>query len=689
MAKTAKFIIGSVVIVAAIGVGLHYMAPIYTEKNLRSALTDPQSQIRGEFSNFHMSLFKGTMSADDVKIISMDGTVYQAGNVDISGIDWLAVYGVNPLGDALAAKMQLANARIESNGRVISFDKAELADVSADTSSWLPETFSAGDIKSPGLKHTFLGQNSNIADIHIEDIAFDHIGGITTGAWSYDAGSEFGKASVAQSIFANCAGPMTLLQQADTAEFNWNSAESCEHMALADLAMSLPDHSKLTAAGVLIDGLDNQSFKKASVNGLKVHLPEDRGAFEIGRIEVNDFDQAIDPEQIPMPGEPFDFGRWLTAFETVKIGKLELSDQVYSSPEAEIRWDHFSIQNLGDQMISEVASRGFSIHGSDSGITTKLGLDNLTLRDVNLESIASTLEYITPVADEAEQLALLETRTLGEMGFPFSVPYFSTYVFSGLEVGVSGVQDFHLTIDEFGGAIGDVGPVIEGGRDVARAQTGHVGGVSIDIPDEFANDPLLLDALGLKKFSQITLDMDAHQKWSAESGDFQYAVDELTVRDFGTIKFSLTLSGLTPEVVDQLQSIPVMRAERQLPFVFGEHGQLKSASLEIYGDNLVPSILRLIALKTGIPSDQLQLTAGMSIMQMQQQFGTTGQLGTSLQQLANWLAKPQHLKITLTPEKPVPFADLMNSPVPPAPPVLAETFGLKILANDDVANPAN
>ena len=689
MAKTAKFIIGSVVIVAAIGVGLTYMAPIYTEKNLRSALTDPHSQIRGEFSNFHMSLFKGTMSADDVKIISMDGTVYQAGSVNISGIDWLAVYGFNPGDGPLAGKMQIANAKVESNGRLISVDKADLADVSADTSSWLPETFAAGDIKSPGLKHTFLGQSSNIADIHIEDIAFDHIGGITTGAWSYDAGSEFGKASVAQSIFADCAGPMTLLQQADTADFNWNAAESCHHMALADLAMSLPDHSDLTAAGILIDGLDNQSFKKASVTGLKIKLPEDRGALEIGRIDVDDFDQAIDPDQIPMPGEKFDFARWLKAFETVKIGKLALSDQVYSIPDAEIRWDNFTIENLGDQMVGEISSRGFSVHGTDAGITTKLGLDNLTLRDVNLESIASTLQYISPSADEAEQLAMLQTRTLGEMGFPFSVPYFSTYVFSGLEVGISGVQDIHLTIDEFGGAMADIGPVIDGGKDIARAQTGHVGGVSIDIPDELANDPMLLDALRLKKFSQVTLDMDAHQKWSPKSGDFQYAIDELTVRDFGTVKLSLTLSGFTPEVVDELQSIPVMRADRQLPVVLGDYGQLKSASLEIYGDNLVPTVLRLISLETGIPTDQLQMTAGLSIMQAQQQFGRTGQLGSSLEQLANWLAKPQHLKVTLTPKEPVPFAYLINSRVPPAPPVLAETFGLKILANDAITKSAN
>ncbi|RCK44068.1 hypothetical protein TH25_20205 [Thalassospira profundimaris] len=689
MAKTTKFILGSVVIVAAIGVGLHYMAPVYTEKNLRSALTDPQSQIRGEFSNFHMSLFKGTMSADDVKIISMDGTVYQAGRVDISGIDWLAVYGFNPLGDALAAKMQLANARIDSNGRIISFDTADLADVSADTSTWLPETFAAGDIKSPGLKHTFLGQSSNIADIHIEDIAFDHIGGVTTGAWNYDAGSEFGNASVAQSIFANCAGPMKLLQQTDTADFNWNSAESCEHMALADLAMSLPDKSKLTAAGILIDGLDNESFKKASVTGLKIVAPQNRGKFEIGRLEISDFDQAIDPDQIPMPGEKFDFNRWLKAFETVKIGKLELSDQFFSTPDAEIRWDHFSIHNLGDQMVGEISSRGLSLHGSDTNITAKFGLDTLTLRDVNLKSIASTLEYISPTADEAEQLALLSTRTLGEMGFPFSVPYFSTYEFSGLEVGISGVQDVHLTVDEFGGAIGDVGPIVDGGADVARTQTGHIAGVSIDMPDEVANNPRVLDALGVKKFSQLTLDMDAHQRWSAKTGDFQYAIDELTVRDFGTVKFSMTLSGFSPEVVDQLQSIPVMRADRQLPVILGQNGALKSASLEIYGDNLVPTALRLMALKTGVPSDQLQLTAGMSIMQAQQQYGSTGQLGTSLQQLANWIAKPQHLKITLTPENPVPFADLMNNPVPPTPPVLAETFGLKILANDEVANPAN
>lgn len=685
MAKTAKFIIGSVVVVAAIGAGLHLLAPIYTENSLRSALTDPQSEIRGEFSNFHMSLFGGTMTADDVKIVSMDGTVYQAGNVTFNGIDWLAVYGFNPAHDALAGKMLLRNAKIESNGRVITFDRADLADVSADPSSWLPETFAAGDIQSPSLKQTFLDQSSTIEEIHIQDIAFDHIGGITTGAWTYDAGTEFGNASIAQSIFANCAGPMTLLKQIDTTEFNWNSAESCKNLALADLTMSLPDHSAMAAAGVLIDGLNNQSFEKASVNGLRVRLPRNQGAFEIGRLEISDFDQAIDPDQIPLPGEKFDFARWLAAFETVKVGSLELSDQLYTTPEAEIRWDQFSIQNLGNQEIGEISSRGFSMHGSDSGITAKFGLDNMTLRDVSLKNIATAAKYFQTGTTPEEQLAALENQTLGKMGFPFSPHYLSTYLFSGVELGISGVQDLHITIDELGGAQGDIGPIAEGETDVARAQTGHIGGFSVELPDDVASDPQLLDALGLKKFSQVTMDMDAHQRWSRENGEYQYAIDELTLRDFGTVKLSLTFTGFTPEIVGQIQSIPVLRAEQLLPEVLGQHGQLKAASLEIYGDNLVPTILRLISAKTGVPTDQLQLTAGMSIMQAQQQFGKTGQLGTSLQQLANWIARPQHLKITLSPEKPVPFATFMNSRVPPSPPVLAETFGLKILANDEIS----
>jgi hypothetical protein len=686
MAKTAKFILGSLVIVAAAGAGLHFLAPVYTENNLRSALTNPQSMIRGEFSNFQMSLFKGTMSGDDVKIVTTDGAVYSARHVDITGIDWLAVYGFNPSHDALAGAMTLKGANIEVNGRKITFDQARLADVSADPSSWLPETFAAADIQSPGLTQSFQEQTSTIEDIHIQDIAADHIGGITTGSWSYDAGPDQGNASIAQSIFANCAGPMPLLQQLDNSDFNWNSAESCKNMALADLTMSLPDHSAISAAGILVDGLTTQSIETASINGLKIRLPKKRGSLSIGRIELGGFDQAIDPDMIPTPGETFDFNRWLTAFESVKIAKLELSDQHYNMPDAEIRWDRFSISNLANHVIGEVSSGGLSVHGSTVAETLKIGLDQATFRDIDIASIGTVVRQFQGVTASSpeEQLAEMQDKTLGEVGFPFTPPVLSTYLMTGFELGITGSETFHLTLDELGGALGDIGPARDGGPDVARATTGHIGGLSIDIPDEYSTDPRITGMLGVERFSQVTIDMDSHQRWNAENGEFQYAIDELTIRDFGTLKFSTTLAGFTSDIIAELQDIPLIDTQQRLGNVVGKSARLKDASLEISGDNLMPTIWKIIATTSGIPADQLQLTAGMVVVQAQQQYGKTGQLGASLGQLANWLADPRHLKITLTPAKPVALAPLMQAKTPPTPPVMAETFGLKILANDEI-----
>ncbi|OSQ39410.1 hypothetical protein [Thalassospira mesophila] len=686
MAKTAKFIIGSLVVVAAAGAGLHFLAPVYTENNLRSALTNPQSMIRGEFTNFQMSLFKGTMSGDNVKIVSMDGAVYSAQHVDITGIDWLAVYGFNPSHDALAQGMTLGNATIEVNGRKISFDQARLAGVSADPTNWLPDTFAAADITSPGLTQTFEDQTSTIEDIHIQDIAADHIGGITTGAWSYDAGPDQGNARIAQSIFANCAGPMPLLQQLDNSDFNWNSAESCKNMALADLTMSLPDHSAISAAGILVDGLTTQSIETTSVNGLKIRLPKNGGALTIGRIELGGFDQAINPDLIPAPGEKFDIDQWLAAFESVKIDKLELSDQLYTLPEAEIRWDHLAIHKLAHNVIGEFSSGGLSVHGSNVAQTLKIGLDQATLRDVDLANIGTVLRQFQGVTASTpeEQLAEMQDKTLGEVGFPFNPPVLSTYLLTGIELGITGSETFHLTLDELGGALGDVGPAREDGPQVARAASSHIGGFSIDIPDEISTDPRVTSMLGVERFDQVTLDIDAHQRWNAENGEFQYGVDELTVHDFGTVKFSVTLAGLTSDVIGQLQDIPLIDAKQRIGKIFSQSALLKDASLEISGENLMPTVWKIAAATSGVPADQLQLTAGMVVVQAQQQYGKTGQLGASLGQLANWLAAPHRLKITLSPPKPVAFGPLMKAQKPPTPPVLAETFGLKILANDEV-----
>lgn len=686
MAKTAKFILGSVVIVAAAGVGLHFLAPVYTENNLRSALTDPQSTIRGEFGNFQMSPFKGTMSADNVKITSVDNAVYNAQHVDITGIDWLAVYGFNPSGDALAGAMALKGATIAVNGRKIAFDQASLTGVSADPASWLPETFAAADIQIPNLTQTYQDQTSTIEDIHIQDIASSHIGGITTGAWSYDAGPDQGNASIAQSIFANCAGPLPLLQQLDNSDFNWNSAESCKNMALADLTMSLPDHSAISVAGILIDGMTTQSIETASINALKIRLPKNEGSFEIGRVELSGFDQAIDPALIPVPGEKFDFDRWLAAFETVKIGKLEFSDQHYTMPDAEIRWDRFAITNLANHVIGEVSSSGLSVHGSTVAQTMKIGMDQATFRDIDIANIAALSRQFKGMTanNPQEQLAEIQGKTLGDFGFPFNPPVLSTYLLTGVELGITGRETFHLTLDELGGALGDVGPVREGGPNVARTATSHMGGLSIDMPDEISSDPRITSMLGVDRFSQITVDMDAHQRWNTENGEFQYALDELTVRDFGTVKFSLTLAGLTSDIIGQLQDVPVIDTEQRIGKILGDSAQLKDASLEISGDNLMPTVWKIAAATSGVPADQLQLTAGLAVIQAQQQYGTTGQLGASLAQLATWLAEPHRLQITLTPSRPVAFGPLIKAKHPPTPPVMAETFGLKILANDEI-----
>ncbi|MFH1806238.1 MAG: hypothetical protein ABID63_15260 [Pseudomonadota bacterium] len=682
MSRRKELILGAVIVTGLVGAGLHFAAPAYMLSQLRATLTDPASQVRGEFSDFRMSLFGGTLSANNIKLAHQDGSYYEADRVEIDGVDWLAFYGITPGSSGIAAKMRLDDPRITRNGLKIIMKQATLENIQVNTATWMPQGYGAGkaDIIDVTLQN---GVHQNrFARLDGTDIGYDTIGSLNVTDWNFSQTAPVPvSGNLAQGAFAECAGPVQLIGQLLDSTIDATDAALCREIAFSDLSMRLDDTTTVNIAAFDGKDLTVRSIGMARLDGLAIADRGNHGGLSAGQIEISDFNHDITPDMWRDLQTNPDPDQLIAAIKAIRFASLSLQDPKITVPEGEIGLGRFALNGLDAGILGQLDAAGFRFTTFEESPAVSLNVGALDVRRIHFPELIALWDNHFPtrrLTDTDAQMARMQEMTMGELGFPLGRPLFESYRLEKLDIDISDDETFGVMIDLLDGKFGNIETPPNAGFAYARSLDGTLSGLKIRFPDKIANDPVLLQTLDIDDLNNLTLDMAMHQVWNPEDGTYVYAIDNLELREIGAAKLELVLAGLPADTMHALLDTQVADIGN-LGIIVMTQLEFARANLELSGEKLLPFMLGLASLQNGMAPDEMQLMAGMTVLQTQQAFAQSPVLADALGQLAEWLATPQHLQIGLAPQQPVLIGALAGGQLPP--PALAELLGLGITAN--------
>lgn len=192
------------------------------------------------------------------------------------------------------------------------------------------------------------------------------------------------------------------------------------------------------------------------------------------------------------------------------------------------------------------------------------------------------------------------------------------------------------------------------------------------------------DVIQRMGYEQITGRLDMDGSWEPSDGRIAFTQFDLTIDQGGTLGFTFDISGYTPDFVramgelspdanDSASAMAMMGLMQQL--------SLHGAEISFRDDSLTERVLAIFAEDQGMrPQDVVnQAKAFLPFMLAQM---NAPQLGTMVADaVSEFLDNPQSIRITASPEQPVPFALLMAGAMG-SPQALADQIGLEVAAND-------
>lgn len=197
-------------------------------------------------------------------------------------------------------------------------------------------------------------------------------------------------------------------------------------------------------------------------------------------------------------------------------------------------------------------------------------------------------------------------------------------------------------------------------------------------------DDVTGDVIQRMGYEQISGRLDMDGSWEPSDGRIAFTQFDLTIDQGGTLGFTFDISGYTPDFVramgelspdanDSASAMAMMGLMQQL--------SLHGAEISFRDDSLTERVLAIFAEDQGMrPQDVVnQAKAFLPFMLAQM---NAPQLGTMVADaVSEFLDNPQSIRITASPEQPVPFALLMAGAMG-SPQALADQIGLEVVAND-------
>jgi hypothetical protein len=197
-------------------------------------------------------------------------------------------------------------------------------------------------------------------------------------------------------------------------------------------------------------------------------------------------------------------------------------------------------------------------------------------------------------------------------------------------------------------------------------------------------DDVTGDVIQRMGYEQITGRLDMDGSWEPSDGRIAFTQFDLTIDQGGTLGFTFDISGYTPDFVRALGELsPDANDSASAMAMMGLMQQLSlhGAEISFRDDSLTERVLAIFAEDQGMrPQDVVnQAKAFLPFMLAQM---NAPQLGTMVADaVSEFLDNPQSIRITASPEQPVPFALLMAGAMG-SPQALADQIGLEVVAND-------
>ena len=204
---------------------------------------------------------------------------------------------------------------------------------------------------------------------------------------------------------------------------------------------------------------------------------------------------------------------------------------------------------------------------------------------------------------------------------------------------------------------------------------------------EDPNQRQVLQALG---YEQLQGDMQMAGTWQPGDGRMALSQYNLTVADAGTLGFNFDVGGYTPEFIKSMTELQQQMAEsteeEQSAHGLAMLGLMQQltfheAEIAFTDDSLTGKILNYVAERQGMSADAVANQAKAIMPFALAQLNNPELTKMVTEAVSNFLDDPQSLRITATPNEPVPFALIMAGAMS-APENLPQTLGVTVTAND-------
>ncbi|MDR3372499.1 MAG: hypothetical protein P4L98_02110 [Ancalomicrobiaceae bacterium] len=198
-------------------------------------------------------------------------------------------------------------------------------------------------------------------------------------------------------------------------------------------------------------------------------------------------------------------------------------------------------------------------------------------------------------------------------------------------------------------------------------------GMVVPIKDD---DPKMADVkdLGYKEFA---IDAVFASSWDDKAGKLVFDKWNISAKDVGSVTLSISLGGVTPEVVKQLRAA---KDDPNAAMALAAGVSIESATLRIDNASLFERALEATAKKQGVPKDQLVQQAGVMVPMLLSAIQNPDFEKKVGDAVAAFLASPKSLTATVSPSQPVPVAQIIGV-AGAAPQTLPTVLGADVTAN--------
>lgn len=329
-----------------------------------------------------------------------------------------------------------------------------------------------------------------------------------------------------------------------------------------------------------------------------------------------------------------------------------------------------SVITITDLVISNADGDNGQVTISRTTLTDGSILDNgrLKLGALNLKNLQLTADDggMTMASMGVTDLLLPAPEEIKD-GVPSVDPSYKDFTASAIEVNdadgkIAAIDEITSSIDSMDG-------------DQPTSGRFAVSGAVIDVKEIQADEAKTLQELG---YETLSMNLSGSAKWDPEAATIVIPDLKIVAEDVAALSVSLSLGGITRDVVEQLNDTAGSPEESM---ALMQNISVSNVRIRLDDASLTGRILDQEASKAGLDTPQYvtAITGSLPLMLgMLQNKDLEGQVADAV---TMYLNDPQSLQINAAPQNPVPFAQIMGAAMM-APQMIPQLLAVSVSANE-------